>query len=110
MAMARKDLSVLHPLPRVDEITESVDFDPRALYFKQAKNGMFIRMALIIKMLEADCDRTADIYKYLDVSKKHLCPNPACITRTEGYLPTLTYNISGPRPGHGCSYCDFRID
>ncbi len=110
MAMARNDLSVLHPLPRVDEITESVDFDSRALYFKQAKNGMFIRMALIIKMLEADCDRTADIYKYLDFPKKHVCPNPACITRTENYLPTLTHEISGPRLGHGCSYCDFRID
>ena len=49
---AKKDLIVLHPLPRVNEISVAVDDDPRALYFTQAKNGMFIRMALILKMLE----------------------------------------------------------
>lgn len=49
---AKEDLIVLHPLPRVNEISVAVDDDPRALYFTQAKNGMFIRMALILKMLE----------------------------------------------------------
>ena len=49
---AKKDLIVMHPLPRVNEISTAVDDDPRAWYFKQAKNGMFIRMALILKMLE----------------------------------------------------------
>ena len=48
---ARKDLSVLHPLPRVNEIAKEVDEDPRACYFKQVSNGRFIRMALILKML-----------------------------------------------------------
>ena len=49
---AKKDLVILHPLPRVNEISVAVDDDPRALYFAQARNGMFIRMALILKMLE----------------------------------------------------------
>ena len=49
---AKKDLVIMHPLPRVNEISVAVDDDPRAMYFAQAKNGMFIRMALILKMLE----------------------------------------------------------
>jgi len=51
---AKKDMIVMHPLPRVNEISVTVDDDPRAAYFPQAKNGMFIRMALILKMLEVN--------------------------------------------------------
>ena len=51
---AKKDMIVMHPLPRVNEISVTVDDDPRACYFPQAKNGMFIRMALILKMLEVN--------------------------------------------------------
>ncbi|MDR2295251.1 MAG: aspartate carbamoyltransferase [Clostridiales Family XIII bacterium] len=50
---ARADMMVLHPLPRVNEIAAEVDADPRAFYFKQAKNGMYIRMALIMALLGA---------------------------------------------------------
>ena len=48
---AKKDLCILHPLPRVNEISVAVDDDPRACYFKQVRNGRFIRMALILKLL-----------------------------------------------------------
>lgn len=48
---AKKDMTILHPLPRVNEISVEVDNDPRACYFKQAKYGMFVRMALIMKLL-----------------------------------------------------------
>ena len=48
---AKHDLCILHPLPRVNEITVAVDKDPRACYWKQVKNGKFIRMALILKLL-----------------------------------------------------------
>ena len=48
---AKKDLSILHPLPRVNEISVAVDDDPRAHYFKQVANGRFVRMALIMKLL-----------------------------------------------------------
>ena len=53
---AKKDMLVMHPLPRVNEIDTDVDDDERAVYFKQAKYGMFVRMALIIKLLGADID------------------------------------------------------
>ena len=48
---AKKDMCILHPLPRVNEISVAVDDDPRACYFKQVRNGRFIRMALILKLL-----------------------------------------------------------
>jgi len=51
MKLAKKDMMVLHPLPRVNEIAVEVDKDPRALYFKQAKYGMYVRMALIMSLL-----------------------------------------------------------
>jgi aspartate carbamoyltransferase catalytic subunit len=53
MRLARKDLIVLHPLPRVNEIAVEVDADPRAAYFKQAKYGMYVRMALLAAILGA---------------------------------------------------------
>lgn len=49
---AKEDLAILHPLPRVNEIARSIDKDPRACYFKQVQNGKFIRMALIMKLLD----------------------------------------------------------
>ena len=52
MNLAKKDMMVLHPLPRVNEISVDVDEDPRAMYFTQAKYGVFIRMALILTLLE----------------------------------------------------------
>ena len=54
MKLAKDDMLVLHPLPRVNEISIEVDDDPRAAYFKQAEFGVYIRMALILKMLEVD--------------------------------------------------------
>ena len=51
LAGAKKDLAILHPLPRVNEIAQAVDQDPRALYFTQARNGVFVRMALILSLL-----------------------------------------------------------
>ena len=51
LASAKEDMTILHPLPRVNEISVSVDDDPRAAYFRQVKNGKFIRMALIMKLL-----------------------------------------------------------
>ena len=52
MKLAKSDMIVLHPLPRVNEISTAVDADPRAAYFRQAAYGKYIRMALILKMLE----------------------------------------------------------
>ena len=54
MALAKSDMMVLHPLPRVNEISVEVDEDERAMYFKQVKYGMYIRMALILTLLELE--------------------------------------------------------
>ena len=52
LSNAKKDLTIMHPLPRVNEIATEVDDDPRAKYFEQALNGKFVRMALIITLLK----------------------------------------------------------
>lgn len=54
MDMANKEMLVLHPLPRVNEISVEVDKDPRAVYFKQVQYGVYVRMALILKLLEVE--------------------------------------------------------
>ncbi len=61
MRLAGKDLCVLHPLPRVNEIATEVDDDPRAAYFRQVKFGMFVRMALIARLLGAELPGGDDI-------------------------------------------------
>lgn len=54
MKLAKKEMAVLHPLPRVNEIATDVDNDPRAAYFDQVQNGVYVRMALIMKLLEVE--------------------------------------------------------
>jgi len=54
MELAPKDMYVLHPLPRVNEISVEVDSDPRAAYFKQVQYGVYVRMALILTLLEVE--------------------------------------------------------
>ena len=54
MKLAKDDMYVLHPLPRVNEISVEIDEDPRAAYFKQAQYGVYVRMALIMTLLEVE--------------------------------------------------------
>ena len=54
MQLAKQDMIVMHPLPRINEIATEVDDDPRAAYFEQVRYGMFVRMALIMKLLGAE--------------------------------------------------------
>lgn len=56
MKLAPSDMLVLHPLPRVNEISVDVDDDPRAVYFKQAQYGVYVRMALILTLLDIHAD------------------------------------------------------
>lgn len=107
MKKAKNDLIVLHPLPKVDEIESDIDFDKRALYFKQAENGMYVRMALILKMLE---NPPIEVVKPCSTHKNIKCPNPVCITKTEKYLPNIFYNVNGTRKTVACSFCDFRAE
>ena len=59
MALAKQDMIVMHPLPRVNEIQRDVDEDPRAVYFDQVRNGMYVRMALILFLLGLDKEAKA---------------------------------------------------
>lgn len=100
---AKKDLLIMHPLPRVDEITQDVDEDPRAVYFDQARYGMFARMALLLTIVKQHGrQRPAP----QEIGTKPLCHNPRCITQTELYLPPLTKTTGGKCC---CAFCDKEI-
>lgn len=101
---AKEDMIILHPLPRVNEITVDIDDDPRALYFKQAQYGMYGRMALILLLLQDD---EFFVENRPFVVSNHHCSNPKCITQQEPYLPNLSYEKLGMVM---CGYCDKRID
>ena len=103
LTLAKRDMKILHPLPRVDEIAEDVDYDDRAKYFHQTVCGMYARMALIMKMLEKP-DRTPMARKYDTHNVK--CSNPNCITSTEHYLPKLFKPLGGDMLL--CKYCEGR--
>ena len=94
---AKSTLSILHPLPRVNEISVDVDDDPRAHYFEQAALGRYIRMALILKLLDTKGidDRRTDGEE--DDSLE--CVNPHCLSLTERGIKKLF-------KGGKCIYCD----
>lgn len=101
---AKKELKILHPLPRVDEIAIEVDDDPRAKYFEQTEYGMYARMALIEGMLK---NREKTMPKTIQSTHNEKCHNPRCITSVESYLPNLF-----TRGGNGrliCSYCEYEL-
>ncbi len=97
---AKFALKIMHPLPRVDEISYEVDTDPRAIYFKQAKYGVYARMALILMLFEGDIPPAPGVYQ--DPESAFACENQRCITHTERYLP----HLAGGTPEHpDCLYC-----
>ena len=107
MTLAKENMCVLHPLPRVNEISVKVDDDPRAAYFRQALNGKYIRMALILKLLEeAQLDPLPtpvdENNLYWD---KPACINPRCISTTEQELPTVFTLVDEPNQIFRCIYC-----
>lgn len=98
---AKPTLKVMHPLPRIDEIDMEVDEDERAIYFKQAKYGVYARMALILTLLHAE--PSYSLIKGEETGYK--CTNPRCITNQEHYLKHY-YTVNGDI--HTCEYCDNR--
>ncbi len=103
MHQAKNDMIVMHPLPRVDEITGDIDDDPRMAYFEQARCGMYIRMALILHVLESGRQRPEKLAAHIE---RQLCHNSRCITQTETYLPPMTRK-SGDKTI--CAYCEKEI-
>ena len=109
MKLAKGKMCVLHPLPRVNEISVKVDDDPRAAYFRQALNGKYMRMALILKLLDEAARNPAK--EAIDVSGleyDRVCRNPKCITQTEQELPQLFRCTDKAADIHRCVYCEQR--
>lgn len=107
MKLGKETMSVLHPLPRVNEISVSVDDDPRAAYFRQALNGKFMRMALILKLLE-EAERNP-VREELDPEGLRydlVCNNPRCISTTEQELPQIFRTTDKAAGVHRCIYCE----
>ena len=110
LAGAKSDMSILHPLPRVNEISVAIDNDPRACYFKQVLNGKFMRMALILKLLEeakavparkeSEAERTAISVPGM------VCRSTRCITTTEQELPRLFHLVDKEKGIYRCLYCE----
>ena len=100
---AKPDMLVMHPLPRVDEITIDVDDDPRAAYFQQARYGMFARMALLSDLANQPRQEIMDA---VEIGTKPVCTNPRCITQTQTYLPPLVKKNGGV---DCCAFCDAEL-
>ena len=109
MELAKKTMCVLHPLPRVNEISVKVDDDPRAAYFRQALNGKYMRMALILKLLEeAQRNPLREALDTEGLEYDRVCTNPKCITQTEQELPQLFRCTDKAADIHRCIYCEKR--
>lgn len=95
MGGAKEKMLVMHPLPRFGEVGVEIDDDPRAVYFEQARLGMFIRMALLLEMGNLRSSVPAIPHE----KGGSACANPRCVTQEELYLPPLG-------DGGVCGYCD----
>ena len=98
---AKADLSVMHPLPRVNEISTDVDDDPRADYFDQAMYGRYVRMALILMLLKTK--GVDDVRSVGEENEKLVCRNPLCISASERGIKHLFKNGA-------CVYCDQKAE
>ena len=109
MKLAKEKMCLLHPLPRVNEISVRVDDDPRAAYFRQALNGKYMRMALILKLLdEAARNPAKEAIDTTGLEYARVCRNPKCITQTEQELPQLFRCTDKAADIHRCIYCEQR--
>ena len=102
---AKTDMCILHPLPRVNEISVAVDEDPRACYFKQVLNGKYMRMALILKLL----DEQSKAYNAPEeecVSGEMKCGNPRCITSVEQGIVHEFKLTDRTKKTYRCIYCE----
>lgn len=105
---AKAKMAILHPLPRVNEIAQDVDLDPRAAYFRQVENGKFVRMALIYSLIKWKDDplHTMPAHEeYFKDATLH-CHNSKCISTNEGVEPLFHRTDEGLVR---CAYCDAHL-
>lgn len=106
LVAAKETMRVLHPLPRVNEISVKVDADPRAAYFRQALNGKYMRMALILKLLE-DANAGKQMPDEGNVLVNELrCDNSRCISSTEQELDHVFKCVDEKEGIYRCIYCE----
>lgn len=105
---AKSDMAILHPLPRVNEISTDVDSDPRAAYFRQVENGKFVRMALISKLLEWVKNPEKDSVLIPDnvVKGEFICRNKRCISNMETGVESLFRPAHDNLNEYRCLYCE----
>ena len=109
---AKSDLCILHPLPRVNEISVKVDADPRACYFKQVLNAKYMRMALILKLLKdakdhpanTECEETLP-----RIVNRLVCKNRRCITAVEQELDQVFLVTDAEKRICRCLYCEAKV-
>ncbi len=109
MALGKETMCVLHPLPRVNEISVAVDDDPRAAYFRQALNGKYMRMALILKLLEEAENPNKAALDTTDLVYDRVCTNPKCICQIEQELPQIARLTDKEARIHRCIYCEQKV-
>ena len=106
MQHAKENMRVLHPLPRVNEISVKVDDDPRAAYFRQALNGKYMRMALILKLLK-DAENGVQMQEEKNILIDQLfCDNDRCISDTEQEIPHKFKLVNKETGECRCVYCE----
>lgn len=106
MRYAKETMRVLHPLPRVNEISVKVDDDPRAAYFRQALNGKYMRMALILKLLK-DAENGVQMPQEDNILVDELfCDNDRCISFTEQEIPHKFKIVNESTGECRCLYCE----
>lgn len=108
MALAKEKMAVLHPLPRVNEISVKVDKDKRACYFKQALYGKYMRMALILKLLEEaeNPERTHATQEDGLLVNEITCKNSRCISTTEQELDQIFRIVDKENGICRCLWCE----
>ena len=107
---AKKDMAILHPLPRVNEISVAVDSDKRAKYFEQTLNGKYMRMALILKLLGLDGSKEEEKESVKSIFIEGIkCPNNRCISKTEQELKQEFYAVDESEGIYRCVYCDTEV-
>ena len=116
MALAKEKMAILHPLPRVNEISVKIDADPRAAYFRQVLNAKYMRMALILKLLD-EAEGKPKMPEPLPTERGeadllvnvHKCTNPRCITQTEQELDQVFRVVDKANGICRCIYCEKKI-
>ncbi len=106
LATAKPEMRILHPLPRVNEITYGVDKDQRAAYFRQTFNGKIMRMALILKLL-GETDKP-DTVRHAERFTGYKCNNKKCITNCERDVTAYSYRTE--KGETACVYCDGKTE